>query len=71
MGSYYYYSDGSKTDMEKIAKNENNNDDFTKIKEMIKNENKEKQEELNLEKTFRFLKVKKVYLGFNSATKMH
>ena len=71
MGNCSYCSDGPKTDMVKLIKNEYKNDDFTKIKEMIKNENKEKQEELNLEKTFRFLKVKKVYLGFNSATKMH
>ena len=71
MGSYYYYSDGSKTDMVKIAKNENKNGDFAKINVMIKNGNQEQQEEINLEKTFKFLKVQKVYLGFNSATEIY
>ena len=71
MGSYYYYSDGPKTDMEKIAKNENNNEDFTKLNAMWENGNQEQQEEIKLEKTFKFIKVQKVILGFNSATEIY
>ena len=71
MGSYYYYSDEPKTDMEKIAKNENQNEDFTKIKALIKNGNQEKREDIILENTFQFLNVQKVYLGFNSATEIY
>ena len=71
MGSYYYYSDGPKTDMEKIEKNENNNEDFAKLNAMCKNGNQEQQEEINLEKAFKSLKVQRVYLGFNSATEIY
>ena len=69
--SYYYYSDAPKTNMKKIKENKNKNNDYERLNEMVKNENEEKQEDINLEKTFRFLNVKKVYLGFNSATKMY
>lgn len=72
MGSYYYYySDGKKTDMEKIAKNEHKNKDFAKLKAMYENGNQEQQEEINVEKTFKFIKVQKVILGFNSATEIY
>ena len=69
--SYYYYSDAPKTNMKKIKENKNKNNDYERLNEMVKNENEEKQEDINLEKTFRFLNVKKVYLGFNSAIEIY
>lgn len=67
----YNYSDRSNTDMNKITKNENKNEDFDKINQMMENENKEEQKDLKLEKTFKFLKVQKVYLGFNFAREIY
>jgi len=69
--SYYYYSDAPKTDMNKIKENKNNNKDFRRLDNMMNNENKEKQEDINLEKTFKFLNVKEVRLGFNSAREIY
>lgn len=72
MGSdyYYLYSDQAKTDMNKIKSNQRNNEDFAKLNNMM-NQRERQNINIELDKTFKFLKVRKVYLGFNSAFEIY
>ena len=69
----YYYSDKPKTDMEKIKENTNNNKDFKTINKFINNDKKVNNNinNLNIDKTFGFLKITDIYLGFNSAPEIY
>ena len=69
----YYYSDKPKTDMQSIEENKNNNKDYNELNELIKKDknNKNEIEKFNLESSFKFLKIKNIYLGFNSANDIY
>jgi len=72
MSYYYYYSDKPKTDINGIKDNKDNNKDFKALNNLIsKNENNKDKSQLNIQDTFQFLIIEKIYLGFNSAYEIY
>ena len=66
MGSYYY-SDEPKTDMNAIKENKENNSDFKEINRLCKKDNQQQQnKKIEINKTFKFLTIRNIWLGFNS-----
>lgn len=66
----YYYDDTPKTNMNAIKDNKNGNQDFDQIKKLC-GEKKVNNREFELDNTLKFLKIDKIYLGFNSAYEIY
>ena len=71
---YLYNDSNAKKDIKDIRENLLDNKDYKKINYIIDKQNeklKQNSKNLNIDRTFSFLKINKIYLGFKSAPKIY